>query len=315
MSVAAGPTREEGAGREAEPERKKGLGPVPGAAPASSREPADGYEPGGGDTAAPAPTRYGDPRPPGLGLRERVRLAVGERLPVWVQARCGTEPRALVALGVLLVVALGFAVQHFWSGGPEQVRAPAAERVVPGPAGARRPEPSGAASVPGAVAGGAAGRQLVVDVVGKVAHPGVRRLPAGARVMDALAAAGGVLRGASTQGLNRARVLADGEQIVVGGPGAGTGPGGGANGPPGAASSGSSGGLGGPGAAAPGQPVSLNSATVEQLDTLPGVGPVLAQHIVEFRTRHGGFTSVNQLREVTGIGDRKFADLRPLVQP
>ncbi|WP_341722308.1 ComEA family DNA-binding protein [Streptomyces rimosus] len=61
--------------------------------------------------------------------------------------------------------------------------------------------------------------------------------------------------------------------------------------------------------------MSLNSATVEQLDALPGVGPVLARHIIEYRTAHGGFTSVEQLRDVNGIGDRRFADLRPLVQP
>jgi competence protein ComEA len=62
-------------------------------------------------------------------------------------------------------------------------------------------------------------------------------------------------------------------------------------------------------------PVSLNTATVDQLDTLPGVGPVLAQHIVDYRTQHGGFRSVNELREVNGIGDRRFADLRNLVRP
>ena len=61
--------------------------------------------------------------------------------------------------------------------------------------------------------------------------------------------------------------------------------------------------------------MSLSTATEQQLDTLPGVGPVLARHIIEFRTQHGGFTSVDQLRQVTGIGDRRFADLRPLVQP
>lgn len=65
----------------------------------------------------------------------------------------------------------------------------------------------------------------------------------------------------------------------------------------------------------PGGPVSLSSATEQQLDALPGVGPVLARHIIEFRTQHGGFTSVEQLRQVTGIGDRRFADLRPLVEP
>ncbi|MEU3710631.1 ComEA family DNA-binding protein [Streptomyces catenulae] len=255
---------------------------------------------------------YGTAGQPVLTRRARVRLAVGERLPLWMQARFGTETKALAALGVVLVVALVLAVQHFRSGGPEPVRAPAAERAVPVPEGSPGHGPSGAAPAPAASAGGA-GRQLMVDVVGKVEHPGVRRLPAGTRVMDALAAAGGVLRGADTQGLNRARLLVDGEQIVVGKAGSAAGPGEGANGPPGAASSGGAGGA--PGAAGPGQPVSLNSATVEQLDTLPGVGPVLARHIVEFRTRHGGFTSVNQLREVTGIGDRKFADLQPLVQP
>ncbi|TSB13104.1 ComEA family DNA-binding protein [Streptomyces benahoarensis] len=234
---------------------------------------------------------------------------------MWVQVRCGVEPKTLAAVGVVLVVALVLATLHFWSGGPEAVRAPAAGRAVPVPGASQRQGPSGAAPAPGAAASGGVGRQMVVDVVGKVEHPGVRRLPVGARVMDALAAAGGVLRGANTQGLNRARLLVDGEQIVVGRAGSAPDPGGGANGPPGADSSGASGGPGGPGAAGPGQPVSLNSATVQQLDTLPGVGPVLAQHIVEFRTRHGGFTSVNQLREVTGIGDRKFADLRPLVQP
>lgn len=67
--------------------------------------------------------------------------------------------------------------------------------------------------------------------------------------------------------------------------------------------------------AAPAAPVSLNTATVDQLDTLPGVGPVLAQHIVDYRTQHGGFRSVDELREVNGIGDRRFADLRNLVRP
>ncbi len=138
-------------------------------------------------------------------------------------------------------------------------------------------------------------------------------MPPGSRVIDALQAAGGVLRGASTGGLNRARLLTDGEQIVVG---AGAGAGGG-GGPAGTAGSGSDGpGSGSPGAGGgPAGPVSLSTASEQQLDSLPGVGPVLARHIIEFRTQHGGFTSVDQLRQVTGIGDRRFADLRPLVQP
>ncbi|MFB8033204.1 helix-hairpin-helix domain-containing protein [Streptomyces sp. NPDC056004] len=141
---------------------------------------------------------------------------------------------------------------------------------------------------------------------GKVRRPGIRQLPSGSRVADALRAAGGVRAGADLTGLNRARVLMDGEQIVVGAP-SGTSTEGGAGG----VALGSS---GGGGSAAAG-PISLNTATVEQLDTLPGVGPVLAQHIVDYRAQHGGFRSIDELREVNGIGDRRFADLQPLVGP
>ncbi|MFG3530569.1 helix-hairpin-helix domain-containing protein [Streptomyces sp. NPDC047917] len=139
---------------------------------------------------------------------------------------------------------------------------------------------------------------------GKVRRPGIRQLPSGARVADALRAAGGVRDGADLTGLNRARVLMDGEQIVVGTP-------------PGSPTAGGAAGVatGSGGGSAAAGPVSLNTATVEQLDTLPGVGPVLAQHIVDYRTQHGGFRSVDELREVNGIGDRRFADLQPLVGP
>ncbi|MFE1763315.1 helix-hairpin-helix domain-containing protein [Streptomyces angustmyceticus] len=253
--------------------------------------------------------------PPGAGRRERMWLAVRERLPLWVQLRCGTDPKALAALVLVLVLAVGFAVQHFWTGRPEPVRAPAAER--PPAAADRAPHspslPSSSAAGPAHGPPGGAGRQLVVDVTGKVRHPGIHRMPPGSRVIDALQAAGGVLRGASTGGLNRARLLTDGEQIVVGA-GAGAG---GSGGPAGTAGSGSDGpGSGSPGAGGgPAGPVSLSTASEQQLDSLPGVGHVLARHIIEFRTQHGGFTSVDQLRQVTGIGDRRFADLRPLVQP
>ncbi|MFI0259874.1 helix-hairpin-helix domain-containing protein [Streptomyces sp. NPDC017056] len=239
-----------------------------------------------------------------------------ERLPLWVQSRCAIDPKALVALVVVLVVAAAFAAHHFWSARPQPVRAPAAHTAptaapAPGPALAPQPRvtapPSGGPPT-------AAGRLLVVDVVGKVHHPGIHRLSPGSRVADALREAGGVVKGADTRGLNRARLLVDGEQIVVGAPAPGQAAPGAAAGPgPGAAS----GGAGTPGGAGAGAaaPVSLNSATLEQLDGLPGVGPVLARHIIEYRTAHGGFTSVDQLRDVNGIGDRRFADLRPLVQP
>ncbi|WP_308407128.1 ComEA family DNA-binding protein [Streptomyces sp. APSN-46.1] len=199
------------------------------------------------------------------------------------------EPRTVAAVGVVLVVAVGFAAQQYWSGRPRAVTAPAV--VAPAPVPAPSPRPGGAASP------AAGGTRIVVDVSGKVRDPGVRRLPAGSRVEDALAAAGGVRPGTDTTGLNRARVLMDGEQVLVGAPAppppSGTGPG--AGGSPG--------------------PLSLGSATVEQLDGLPGVGPVLAQHIVDFRTARGGFRSVEDLRQVSGIGERRFADLRKLVRP
>lgn len=140
--------------------------------------------------------------------------------------------------------------------------------------------------------------RVVIDVVGKVRHPGVYRLPDGSRVDDALEAAGGALPGVDLSQLNLARKLGDGEQVAVGVSGAG-----GAVGPPG---------TGAGSGAAPAQ-IDLNTATAEQLDTLPGVGPVLAQRIVDWRTEHGRFDSVDQLQEVSGIGPSRLADLQPLV--
>ncbi|MGW0529058.1 helix-hairpin-helix domain-containing protein [Streptomyces calvus] len=247
---------------------------------------------------------------PGPGRRERWSLALRERLPLWAQTRCGLERRSVVALSVLLVVAVGFAVQHFWSGRTQSVRAPDVVRAAAShgePAGKDGAGASRAGAAGGAVdAGASVGPDIVVDVSGKVRDPGIHRLPAGSRVEDALRAAGGVRPGTRTDTLNRARFLVDGEQVVVGGPAPPAGPGGAA----GTAAGGSAG-----TAAGPPVPVSLNTATLEQLDTLPGVGPVLAQHIIDHRVRNGGFRSVDELREVNGIGDRRFADLRNLVRP
>lgn len=239
-----------------------------------------------GGSGPPPPPPEADPRPPAeetarLSPDVARRLALRERLPVWFQARCAVEPRTVAAVGVVLAVAVGVTAQQFWSARPRPVTAPAVITPAAAPAAATAP----------AVAGGAA--RIVVDVSGKVRDPGVRRLPAGSRVEDALAAAGGVAPGTDTTGLNRARVLVDGEQVLVGAPAP----------PP-------------PGGSGPGSgPLSLGSATVEQLDGLPGVGPVLAQHIVDFRTARGGFRSVEELRQVNGIGERRFADLRTLVRP
>ncbi|WP_324609993.1 MULTISPECIES: helix-hairpin-helix domain-containing protein [unclassified Streptomyces] len=226
------------------------------------------------------------------------RLAARERLPVWLQARCAVEPRTVAAVGVVLVAAVGFAGQQYWSARPREVTAPALTAPAPAapavvPAGA-----TASAGPPAGAGGGAGPAPIVVDIGGKVREPGVRRLPAGSRVEDALAAAGGVRPGTDTTGLNRARVLVDGEQVLVGVDATDRPQPGGAV-------------PGGP----PAGPLSLGSATVEQLDGLPGVGPVLARHIVDFRTARGGFRSVEELRQVNGIGERRFAELRPLVRP
>ncbi|XRQ03477.1 helix-hairpin-helix domain-containing protein [Actinomadura welshii] len=140
---------------------------------------------------------------------------------------------------------------------------------------------------------------VVVHVLGKVEEPGVVTLPSGSRVAEAIEAAGGVRKGAKTGPLNLARKLVDGEQIPVGVPRPEPPPG--APSPPGAS-------------AAPNAPLDLNTATPDQLDDLPGVGPVLAQRIVDYRTQNGGFRSVEQLQDVSGIGARRYADLKPLVR-
>ena len=270
------------------------------------------------ESGAAAGARAGSRAGAGPVWRERTGLAVRERMPLWLQSRCGLERRSVVALTVVLVVAAVFAAQHFWSGRTQPVRAPEVVRAVGSYGGEGEggqeaaPGSSAAARDPVGVAGAAsvgagAGAVVVVDVSGKVREPGIQRLPAGSRVADALRAAGGVRPGTDTEGLNRARLLVDGEQVVVGAPQAVAGPG--AAGGPGAVGS------GGAAAGAAAAPVGLNTATLEQLDTLPGVGPVLAQHIIDYRTQHGGFRSVDELREVNGIGDRRFADLQNLVRP
>ncbi|MGW1926930.1 helix-hairpin-helix domain-containing protein, partial [Streptomyces massasporeus] len=246
------------------------------------------------------------------GARARFAAVLRDRTPVWVQTRIGLEPRALAALTVVLVVAAGLAGGYFWTGRPEPVRAPELVRAAPvaaAPAVPAVPVGSGTRSGPGAGPGsGAGGARVIVDVGGKVRRPGVLTLPAGSRVADALRAAGGAKPDADLTGLNRARVLFDGEQVLVGLPGM---PAGGS----GLGSGGGSGSGGGAGGGLPAVPLSLSTATVEQLDTLPGVGPVLARHIVDHRAEHGGFRSVGELREVNGIGERRFAELERLVRP
>lgn len=136
-------------------------------------------------------------------------------------------------------------------------------------------------------------RDVVVHVAGAVGRPGVYRLPAGARVTDAVRRAGGLAPGAQGDAINLAARLSDGQQVVVPGRGAA-----------GAAT-------------APGEagPISLGSATAEQLDEIEGIGPVTAQNIIEFRDQHGGLSSIDELDQISGIGPSTMEALRAALQP
>jgi competence protein ComEA len=209
-------------------------------------------------------------------------------------ARFDPGPRPAAVLTAAAVAVAVLVALLTWRSRPVTVTgppvAPASALVAP-PAAA-----SGRSSVPAA--------PIVVAVSGKVRRPGVVRLPAGARIIDAVEAAGGALPGADLGLLNLARRLSDGELVVVGLPAAAV--------PPPATPSGSASpsAAGVDGGAAT---LDLNAATFDQLDGLPGVGPVLAQRIVDYRAAHGRFDSVDQLRDVDGIGEAKFAQLRDKV--
>lgn len=242
-----------------------------------------------------------------------------DRLAVWEPPDDGTswrdrvrfDPgrRGLVAVAAVVVVVGSVAGGVMFQGGQSSAvtvapasgaAAPSDAPTVAGSAAAS----SSVASSPGPastapVASGTAVGTVTVDVAGLVVHPGVYTLPSGSRVEDALAAAGGAQPGADLTTLNRARVLVDGEQLAVGVLGAAA-PAVGASGATGAAPA--AGGL-----------VDLNTADLVGLDTLPGVGPVLAQAILDWRTEHGSFSSVGDLDQVAGIGPATFATLKDLV--
>ena len=187
--------------------------------------------------------------------------------------------RALVGVAVLVVVLA------------------LAGRTLLRPAHSSAPPPVRVATPARRVAAG----KLYVDVVGAVRRPGLYRVPDGARVADAVARAGGATRKAQLELVNLAAHIADGEQVVV--------PRRGSAAVATAANAGA-----GAGSVATG-PVHLNSATLERLDTLPGVGPVTAQKIIDYRLQHGGFGSVDELDAVPGIGPARLANLRGLVAP
>ncbi len=267
----------------------------------------------GPDAPAPAcaPARSARPGGPGRHARRRPGLVggwLGDRLPPALQGRVRMGASQLTVVAVMVAAALG--ALAWWSvraADPgdlvpaRTLAAPAPSAVVdPAPTASVLP-PTGAAvgpdatAVPAAAAGAA---ELVVDVAGKVRRPGIVRLPAGSRVVDALDAAGGARRGADLTALNLARLLVDGEQVLVG-----------VRAVPGVAPEAAAGTVASPGAPL----VNLNTADADQLDTLPGVGPVTAAAILQWRADHGAFSAVEELLEVSGIGEVTLAELAPFV--
>lgn len=242
-----------------------------------------------------------------------VRVRAGATRPVSADAAdpAATDgalaPRQLrgphvAVVAVLAVLALGLTVVVLAASQPRATSVPLA--ATPGPSAAASPSPAPPpTSGPGPDPTPSPATELVVHVAGTVARPGVVVLPAGSRVVDAVDAAGGPLPGTSLDSVNLARLLVDGEQVRVGlaadpalsspaGPGTAPTAGGPPTSPAGAA------------------PVDLNAATAADLDALPGIGPVLAQRIVDWRAQNGRFGSVEELLEVAGIGPSLLADLQ-----
>ncbi|WP_353813946.1 ComEA family DNA-binding protein [Agromyces sp. SYSU T00266] len=223
--------------------------------------------------------RRADPLAPlaGARARPRARAAVGAAVVLFVSA---------VAVSAILSISAG-------GGGAQgeivRVEGDGVSDGSPAVAGEGLP-PSGATL---------ATPSILVHVLGAVAEPGIVELGPGARVVDAIGAAGGLAGDADPAGVNLARVLVDGEQLVV--PREGESP------PPGTGAAGAS------GTAASGGRVSLNHADVAALDTLPRIGPALAQRIIDWRVANGPFTDVSQLMEVAGIGDAVYSGLVDLV--
>lgn len=220
--------------------------------------------------------------------RRRAGVTVGWPAPLTGEVALGPWHLAVAALAV----AAGLAMACWWvvrsdSTAAAPLASPSAGQAAP--ALVELPTAGAASASPGTV---------TVDVTGKVRRRGVLSLPAGSRVVDAVTAAGGARPGVDLSSLNLARVLVDGEQILVGGPASAGAP------------AGPSGAAGGSGGAAL---VNLNTATAEELDTLPDVGPVTAQAILDWRSEHGGFSAVEELLEVDGIGEATLERLRPHV--
>lgn len=272
--------------------------PVSGWVPDSGDGPTDGTHPAP-DTGVPWATEVppdgprahptASPRSPDLPAGLGRHRAPG-RTVRWDPG--GSGARALWITGLVAALLL---IGWTWLERPRVDPAPAPASTSDGVLGAAT-----TASTPPVGEASEASTVVVASVVGLVARPGLVTLPAGARVADALEAAGGLLPGADPASVNLAAPVPDGAQIAVGVPGGAVGPAG-------------SGTPAGPGAGSGGR-VDLNTATADELDALPGIGPVLAQRIVDHRGRHGPFRSVEQVDDVPGIGPAIAAELTDLVR-
>lgn len=278
-----------------------------GATPLGGRTPDDGWfwdqRDASGEPETPGHLPRGRHARRPVNASGRVGGWVHDRLPPTLQGRVHLSPSHLTT--VALLVAAGFAVTAWWV-----VRADAGETVVPvstwsvadsgGPSTSPEPLVTPAADPSASASTAAQPAVVVVDVAGKVRRPGIATLPVGSRVVDALKAAGGARRGVDLTSLNLARVLVDGEQVLVG-----------IEAPGGVAGSAASGTGSSSGEAGP--MVNINLATQSELEELPGVGPVTASAILQWREEHGPFTAVDELLEVSGIGDATLADMAPFV--
>ena len=239
----------------------------------------------------PVPGRHASRRPADRALASmRGRVVLG--------------PAQVAVLAVGVAVALAATCWWLVRGDPAQVRAPAPvlASAASGSPLAALPSPSSPSSpvsAPAGAAGAPPEGSVTVDVAGRVRRPGIVVLDAGARVVDALEAAGGARPGVDLLGLNLARPLVDGEQVVVG------------QAPPAGSAAAAAPTAAPPSGATPVPMVDLNTATATELEALPQVGPVTAAAIVAWREEHGGFTAVEELLEVDGIGDATLAQISP----
>ena len=259
------------------------------------------------------PVGLGPPGPGSVAALDRLRSLVPrswhDAVPGGASAGLGVRAGPLLVLVLALGAALALAgLLATRSVGPA---VPEPDLADPGFATGTVPFGSARAVGTGGATGGGGGRDpattaaavVQVHAAGAVVAPGVHRLPAGARVADLVAAAGGLTPDADVDRVNLAAVLVDGSRVYVPRRGESSVP----NVPA------EVGAGGGAGPSTPKGPVDLNTATVEELDTLPGVGPTTAQAIIDHRTRNGPFRSVDDLAKVRGIGPAKLAELRPLV--